>query len=110
MPKPGLTKAQHFELGADPSRMQDVINAAIIKVGSSYPVNGREVKALERTARALEKAWSALDDAVCRELPRSDVSATKAYYPGTAGQERYLAQAAVPVNRGMGTLSSIWQG
>jgi hypothetical protein len=83
--KPGLTKEQHFDLGLELVQAQDAINAAIIKVGSNYPVNGREVKALERVTRALEKARSVLDDAVCRELPNSDRSATEAYYPPSAG-------------------------
>jgi hypothetical protein len=85
--KNGLTKGEHFHLGVVLARAQDDINAAIIKVGSNYPVNGREVKALERTARALEKARSVLDDAACRDLP-TDPDATRAYYPphsGTSG-------------------------
>src|SRR3954463_11798493 len=80
--KPGLTKEQHFELGLQLAEIQHRINQAIIQVGQAYLINGREVKHLERVARALEKARSVMDDAICRELPRTDASATHAYYPG----------------------------
>jgi hypothetical protein len=84
--KPGLTKEAHFALGLDLAQAQDAINAAILKVGGAYLSNGREVKPLERVARALEKARSVMDDAICRELPPTDHSATKANYPPSAGR------------------------
>jgi hypothetical protein len=74
--KPGLTKGQHLALGADLARIQDEINAAICQVGAAYLSNSKEVKALERIARAIELARSVMDDG----------SAIDAYYPADAGR------------------------
>jgi len=61
--------------------MEGVLHRAVIDASHAYSVVGREIRALERACRAVEWARCVLDDAVCREQPRSDWSVTDAYYP-----------------------------
>lgn len=90
--KPGLDHDQHIALGAALARMQDALNAAITEVGTAYPANGREVKALEKVARDLEAARSVMDEAACRTL--STREASDAYYPTDAGRSGALRWSA----------------
>lgn len=79
--KVGFSREKHFVLGSQLAAMEGVLHRAVIDASHAYWVNGREVRALERACRAVEWARCVLDDAICREQPRSDWSVTDAYYP-----------------------------
>lgn len=77
--KSGLTKEEHFALGAALTRARDDVTTSIVKVSAAYSVNGKEVRALRKAAKALDEARSVMDSAICAEVPDDD--AVRAYYP-----------------------------
>jgi len=79
--KLGFSREQHFALGRQLASMEAVLHRAILDSSHVYSVTGREVRALEAASRAIERARSVLDDAICRERPLSDHGVTNAYYP-----------------------------
>lgn len=82
MKKPELTQDQHDELGLELARMQDAVNGIIEKVGTAYLSNGREVKAMERIGKAIERARAIMEDAA------GNTSASS-YYPEKHGRSGY---------------------
>ena len=82
--KTGFSREQHFALGSQLASMEAVLHQAVLDSSHAYSVTGREVGALERACRAVERARSVLDDAICRERPLSDVGVINAYYPREA--------------------------
>ncbi len=82
--KVGFSREQHFTLGGKLAAMEAVLHRAVIDASHAYSVTGREVAALERACRAVERARSVLDDAICRERPLSDGAVIYAYYPRQA--------------------------
>ena len=84
--KLGFSREQHFSLGSQLASMEAVLHQAILESSHVYSVIGREVRALEAASRAIERARSVLDDAICREQPLSDHGVTDAYYPREAAE------------------------
>ena len=82
--KSGFSREQHFALGAQLASMEAVLHRAILDSSHVYAVTGREVRALEAASRAIDRARSVLDDAICRERPLSDLKVIDAYYPREA--------------------------
>ena len=79
--KVGFSREHHFALGSQLACMEAVLHRAVIDASHAYSVTGREVGAFERACRAIERARSVLDDAICRERPLSDCEVIDAYYP-----------------------------
>jgi len=84
--KVGFSREHHFALGSQLACMEAVLHRAVIDASHAYSVTGREVGAFERACRAIERARSVLDDAICRERPLSDGEVINAYYPREASR------------------------
>lgn len=93
--KIGFSREQHFALGSQLASMEAVLNQAVLDSSHVYSVTGREVRVLESACRAIERARSVLDDAICRERPFSDYHVINAYYPREA-TETPSAESACP--------------
>jgi hypothetical protein len=82
-----FTKAEHFALGDELKIMNRTFMRWLREVADAYPLNSREMKTMERAYKAFCEIGNHLDNAICGELPRSDSSATYAYY-GPHSSER----------------------
>ena len=98
--KVGFSREKHFTLGSQLAAMEAVLHRAVLDASHAYSVTGREVGALERACRAIERARSVLDDAICRERPLSDVGVIDAYYPRQAPGTPSVERAVPPVPPG----------
>lgn len=91
--KVGFSREHHFALGSQLASMEAVLHQAVLDSSHAYSVTGREVGALERACRAVERARSVLDDAICRERPLSDHEVINAYYPREAADTQSAENA-----------------
>src|SRR4051812_27950893 len=79
--KLGVSREQHFALGNQLASMEAVLHQAVLDASHVYSVTGREVRVLESACRAIERARSVLDDAICRERPLSDQGSDRCLLP-----------------------------
>ncbi|MET9053265.1 hypothetical protein ABZW50_19185 [Streptomyces bacillaris] len=82
MTKPRLTVEEHTQLGAHLAKISRELTPLTVQVANAYPKSGPDstpVRHLQQALDALNKARSALDDALLREHPQEGKPAM--YYP-----------------------------
>jgi hypothetical protein len=77
--RPGFSKKQHFWMGDELGKLDRELWQVFSEVQRAYGKTAPQTRYLRRAYELLVKARSALNDAVCRELPLDD-DALKAYY------------------------------
>ncbi len=77
--KKGLTVDRHWVTGARLKTIRDAFQTLCLEVSHAYPLQSPQVRELERALDAIMEARSALDTAVCQEVP--DEYTPRTYYP-----------------------------
>lgn len=78
--KPGLTRQQHIQLGAELAALRDEVQNRYVTVANAYPKTSRQSATLKKALDALDTARCALDNALALEDP--DGFEPSVYYPG----------------------------
>lgn len=89
--KPGLSRRQHVDLGAQLQAARDTLVHALTLIGNAYPHTSKATRLAEKASKAVDALRCELDDVSARELPGDRWSPLIYYGARDVARQEWLA-------------------